>query len=438
MKKITLKILSFLILIILIISPLLTANTTIQKKQNIKETNLETKITNPKIQEIIEKINESLVREFMEYLVFEIGCRYTGTYGCEKAASYIYEQFENMGLQTRYQDWSSWGNRWHPSFFKSQNVIGTHIGTDPASDEIIIFNAHYDTVKETVGAVDDGSGTVGVLAAAYVLSQYDFKRTMEFVTFSGEEIGLRGSHAYVKELYEKQTPVLVEFNADMIGKATSAETGRKIRLSVTEDAGWIADIMKDMTNDYGFNFNITKWDMDRDAKSGGSDYFEFIQLGYESVAVWQGEWDPYMHTPQDNISNVNFSYLVNTTRHIAATMAILADIDIEQPQIYIANPRFGKIFYNDNSQKTYRYKTPIIIDKTNIYAEVNEGLHPIEKVEFYYNNKLIATLDEKPYEYMLNKRSLGFQKIKVVAYDTQGNNATDEMKILFLNILKNN
>ena len=53
----------------------------------------------PKIQEIIEKINETLVRNFMEYLVFEIGNRSTGTDGCKKAAQYIYQQFETMDLR---------------------------------------------------------------------------------------------------------------------------------------------------------------------------------------------------------------------------------------------------------------------------------------------------------------------------------------------------
>ncbi len=433
MTKITLKLLSFLILFILISSPIITANIIKQKNQNTKTEN-----TKLKIQEIIEKINETIIRNFMEYLVFEIGCRFTGTYGCQKAAKYIYEQFGNMGIQTRYQNWKARGNRWHHGFFESQNVIGTHNGTDTDSKEIIIFNAHYDTVKNTVGAIDDGSGTVGVLAAAYVLSQYSFKRTMEFVTFSGEEIGLCGSHAYARDLYEKQTPVLVEFNADMIGKATSKQTGKSIRLSISEDAEWIADTMIKMTNDYNFNFNITKWEMNREAKSGGSDYFEFLQLGYESIAVWQGEWDPYMHTTQDNINNVNFSYLVNTTRHIAATMAILADIEIEQPQMYIANPRAGRILFNDNLQKTYKYKTPLVIDETNIYAEVKQGKYSIEKVEFFYNNKLLFTDTEKPYEFMLNKISIGFHKIKVIAYDTKGNSATDQMKIFFFNILKNN
>ncbi len=437
MKKIILKILSFLIFTILLCQ-VITANTIKQKNQSINKIILEETNLNPKIQEIIDKINETLVRDFMEYLVFEIGCRYTGTYGCEKAADYIYNQFENMGLQVRFQNWSAYGNRWHKGLFISQNVEATQQGLDQNCDEVIIFNAHYDTVKETVGANDDGSGTVGVLAAAYVLSQYSFKRTIKFVTFSGEEEGLLGSHEYARELYDQQTPVLVEFNADMIGRATSAENGKIIRLSMTEDAGWIADIMKDITNNYALDFDITSgWSIDRDANRGGSDYFEFIRLGYESLCVWEGEGDPNMHTPQDNINNVNFSYLVNTTRHIAATMAMIADAEIEVPQVYIANPRYGKIFHNDNIIKVIRYKTPIVFDETNIYAEVKKGLYPIDRVEFYYGDKLLFTDWEKPYEYMVNERSILPHKIKVIVYDAKGNNATDQMKIWFINILKN-
>ncbi len=389
---------------------------------------------NPKIQEILDKINITLVQEFMEYLVFEIGNRYTGTEGCEKAATYLYQQFEDMGLQTSYQDWGSWGNRLLSGYFQSQNVIGTHLGTDPESDELLIFNAHYDTVKGTVGAVDDGSGTVGVLAAAYVLSQYEFKRTIQFVAFSGEEQGTLGSFAYARALYEQHTPVLVEFNADMIGKATSTETGSTMRLSLTEDAGWIADIMENTSALYGLDFSIQRWqNINRYARSGYSDYIQFTKLGYESVVVWPGEWDPNMHTPQDDISNVNLSYLVNMTRHIAATMALLADMELEHPQISILHPRFGKIFMDDIEKKTYKHNTPLILGPINIDTAVKQGMFPIETVEFYFDDTLLLTDTEAPYECRLSTPSIGFHKIKVIASDTSGNTATDQMKILFLN-----
>jgi hypothetical protein len=396
----------------------------------------ETQQIDPKIQEIIDKINETLIRNYLEHLVETIGNRYTGTEGCENAATYISQQFQTMGLQSTYQNWSAKGNSLLSGYFQGRNVIGTQLGTNP--DETIIFNAHYDTAKKTVGAVDDGSGTVGVLAAASVLSQYTFKRTLEFVTFSGEEQGTLGSHAYARDLYDHHLPVLVEFNADMIGKATSTETGKSMRLQLTEDAGWIAGIMENITTEYDLNFTITRWQtIDREAKGGWSDYCQFTQLGYESVVVWPAEWDPNMHTIRDDLSNVNISYLVNMTRHIAATIAILADMDIGYPHLSITHPRFGKIFVNDQEKMIYRYKTPILIGETTIQANVIPGSSPLEKVEFYSDNILLQTDTEGPYEYLLNSTSIGIHTIKVIASDTMGRNTTDEMKILCLNRLKN-
>jgi hypothetical protein len=220
----------------------------------------------------------------------------------------------------------------------------------------------------------------------------------------------------------------------MIGKATSEETSHSIGLSYTEDSKWIGSIMENMSKYYGLNFTVkTRWPINR-YRRGGSDYAEFAILGYEAVAVWQMESDPNMHQPTDTIENVNISYLVNTTRHIAATMAILADIELEYPQIKIVNPRRGRILFNDITYKIYKFIMPTIIDVTNIYAEVIPGIHPINKVEFYYDDKLLFIDEEKPYVYTLNERSISRHIIKVVAYDIEGNTTTDEMKILLFNI----
>jgi hypothetical protein len=435
MNKTSLKIICSFVITLLVFGPIITAKTTTKEPQQIDYKNNDMLTADEKIQEILQKINESLVRSYMEYLLLQIGVRYTGTTGCQNASHYIYEQFENMGMQVRYQNWTAKINKSNPSLVTSQNVEATQQGSDPNYDDMILFNAHYDTVTDSVGANDDGSGTVAVLAAAYVLSQYSFKRTMKFVTFSGEEQGLFGSDAYVRELYDQQTPVLVEFNADGIGRASNAESARKIRLSSTEDTGWITDIMQNMTKEYGLNFNITTfWNVNRYLPFGFSDYYPFARFGYESISVWESDGDPNYHSPADNISNINLSYLANTTRHIAATMAILADTEVEVPQVYIANPRAGKIIRNDTIVKNIKQVTSLIIDKTNIYAEVKQGKYPIDRVEFYYGNRLLFTDTEKPYEYMLNERSIGFHKIKVIAYDSEGHSATDQMKIIFFNI----
>ncbi|KYK24685.1 hypothetical protein AYK25_06085 [Thermoplasmatales archaeon SM1-50] len=49
-------------------------------------------------------------------------------------------------------------------------------------------------------------------------------------------------------------------------------------------------------------------------------------------------------------------------------------------------------------------------------------------------NKLFFIDTENPYNYMVNKKSIGLYKIKVVVYDLKGNSITGQMKILFFNI----
>lgn len=112
--------------------------------------------TDPKIMEIIEMINESLLREFLTVLSVEIGPRKTGTYSTEKAAEYMYDQFTDMGLEVRYQHWASFNDRRPFRHYKDKNVEATLKGIDDSNDEILVFNAHYDTTKRSPGAIDDG------------------------------------------------------------------------------------------------------------------------------------------------------------------------------------------------------------------------------------------------------------------------------------------
>ena len=252
-----------------------------------------------KILKATQLIDEKLLQGFLKPLVC-FAPRYTGSYGCIKADEYIYTQFKKFGLTTRYHNWSAFGNRYHPRLYRSQNIEDTLEGVD---DKIIVFNTHYDTVKTTPGANDDGSGTTAVLAAAYALSKLRFNHTLRFITFSGEEEGLLGSHEYVREAYSREDTIIVEINADMIGRATTKESGNQIHISISEDAKWVEEIFKEVNNLLHLGFHIHNYSIDRVGR-GWSDYFSFVEYGYESIACWDAEHDPNMHTPQDDLSNV--------------------------------------------------------------------------------------------------------------------------------------
>lgn len=280
------------------------------------------------------------------------------------------------------------------------------------------------------------SGVAAVLAAAYVLSQFEFNRTIKFVAFSGEEIGLLGSRAYAKELYKNNTDILVEFNADMIGYAVTADEGRNMSISSTEDAKWIVDEIKDVNENYGIDFNVrTGWTMRPGGARHGSDYYDFVLYGYEAVAFWEsGNYRDYMHTPEDTIDKVNFSYLANMTRLIAASLAHMADIDVYYPQIKIGAPRRGRLYFEDRTIKKYKFERTIVIDDVLICTEVKAGDAPIEKVEFYYDGKLVYTDTDMPYQWRLNKLSIRKHTVEVVLHDEIGRTARDQVTFRFINM----
>ena len=67
------------------------------------------------------------------------------------------------------------------------------------------------------GAVDNGSGTVGVMALAKIFSQFSFARTIEYIAFGAEEQGLHGSAHYVAQAQAAGEDIVCALTMDMIG-----------------------------------------------------------------------------------------------------------------------------------------------------------------------------------------------------------------------------
>lgn len=118
---------------------------------------------------------------------------------------------------------------------KSANVVGVLPGSDPQlAAEYVIIGAHYDHLglggPESLaanpegqihhGADDNASGTAGVLELARVLASErgKIKRSIMFIAFSGEELGLLGSGAYTKSPVIPLGATVAMLNLDMIGR----------------------------------------------------------------------------------------------------------------------------------------------------------------------------------------------------------------------------
>jgi len=85
---------------------------------------------------------------------------------------------------------------------KSKNVIGELEGCEKP-DDIIVIGGHYDTVPNVRGASDNAGGMALVLELARVFKDRGSKRTLRFIAWGNEEMGLVGSNHYARSLKEE-------------------------------------------------------------------------------------------------------------------------------------------------------------------------------------------------------------------------------------------
>jgi len=181
------------------------------------------------------EIDSNTVRKHLYTLASdEMEGRGTGTRGIEKAAVYIENEFKRIGLATfqdleTYRQTFTFENRRTQKKITASNIIGVLEGKSK-KDEFVVVSAHFDHlgIRKTTGqldsiyngANDNASGVTGVLTLAeYFKNKGTNERTIVFVAFTGEEMGLKGSTHFGKGIVASK--FVAGINLEMIGKTPS-------------------------------------------------------------------------------------------------------------------------------------------------------------------------------------------------------------------------
>lgn len=174
----------------------------------------------------------------------QLGGRLTGSPGADSAAQYLADRFAQAGLQPSSQGWfqdfeiskdAPAVAQARLGAVRGRNVIGVLPGRDPVlRNEIVIVGAHYDHLglggpgsgaldqdlagQVHNGADDNASGAAALVHIAGRLAQDPPARTVVFIAFSGEELGLLGSAWYVKHPLYPLPSTYAMVNMDMVGR----------------------------------------------------------------------------------------------------------------------------------------------------------------------------------------------------------------------------
>ena len=235
----------------------------------------------------------------------------------QKATQYVGEHMDGLGLALEYHVWNA---------SRPPNVIGQFTGeTNP--EDIYLITAHLDDMPSSgaaPGADDNASGSVAVMIAADILSQYRWDCTLRFAFFTGEEQGLLGSYAYAQRSYNAGENILGVLNLDMIAWNT-ANSSPDIDLHAKQTIPatlTLAQLFADVITTY--NLNLIPQIIPNG--TGSSDHYPFWQYGYPAILAIEdyygtGDFNPYYHTSQDNLAHVNVDYFTEMVRAAVGTFA---------------------------------------------------------------------------------------------------------------------
>ena len=184
----------------------------------------------------------------------------------------------------------------------SRNVIADSPNVGD-SDHMVIVGAHYDTVFNSSGASDNGSGVAVVLTIAEHIADRSYPFDVRIILFGAEELGLLGSRHYVNNMTSEEVDSTIGMlNFDAFGSGSTLMTAGDTRL--TNEAARIAAT-------FGMTlgaFSEEPWG----SLGGASDHAPFRQAGIPVLFLISDDISR-INSPADEIQHINPELLGRAT-----------------------------------------------------------------------------------------------------------------------------
>ena len=221
---------------------------------------------------------------------------------------------------------------------ETENVLGYLEGSDK-KDELVIITAHYDHIGKrgdqiNNGADDDGSGTSAVIemAEAFAKAKADGhgpRRSILFMTVTGEEKGLIGSQYYTNHPVFPLANTVVDLNLDMVGRHDEAhKDNRNFVYLVGSDrlSSELHDLSEKVNSTYthitlDYTYNDTSHP---DRIYYRSDHWNFAKNNIPIIFYFNGIHEDY-HRPTDTVDKIEFDMLQKRTQLVYYTAWVIAN-----------------------------------------------------------------------------------------------------------------
>ena len=266
--------------------------------------------------------------------------RGTGTAGHDSAAAFAARRYASLGLRAPVAGYVQSftarpsGHTGGEARLPTRNVVALLQGSDPAlRHETIVIGAHLDHLGRSSasaldpdardairnGADDNASGSAAVLELARILRARPTRRSVLFVNFSGEELGLLGSQYFVEH-----SPVAVEtmvamLNFDMVGRMR----GDSLIVYGTATASEMPSVLDSANTTLGLTIRRVGDGV------GPSDHSSFFARGVPVLHFFTNVHEDY-HRASDDVAKINAA---GTAKVVALAERVVRAIDARNARL---------------------------------------------------------------------------------------------------------
>jgi hypothetical protein len=301
------------------------------------------------IQDVVDRVEANRLQDDIG-VIEGIRHRKTGRDHLRNIREFIGNRFKTLGLNVNIRNFDYEG-------YDAANIVAYRLGVE-ARGGIFALGAHFDTVENTPGAEDNGSGVVIMLEVARILSAYTFENSLAFIGFDLEEEGGIGSREFVRNQIPEGMDISGFINLDQVGYFSFEPESQILPEGIDQMFPVLYDSIStnDFTGDFVWNignensnelvsgfessvlnfvpglkvFNVIAMgnaEGVRDLRR--SDHANFWDAGYRAIQLSAGSGgfrNPYYHGPGDTRHIVNYPKMADITRAVAATIAGFAGI----------------------------------------------------------------------------------------------------------------
>ena len=231
-------------------------------------------------------------------------------------------------------------NRFVDDTLEAFNVIAEIPGTDRA-DEIVMLGAHFDSWHAGTGATDNAAGSAAMMEAMRILKATGvrMRRTVRLALWTGEEQGLLGSRAYVKQQFGDRVTMQLKPAHAKLSAYFNHDNGtgaiRGVYLQGNEAVRPIFAAWMEPLRSLGMTTLTIR-------NTGGTDHLPFDEVGLPGFQFIQDpvEYSTYSHhTNMDVYDRIQAQDMMKNAVIIASFVYHAANRDALLPRKALPRPR---------------------------------------------------------------------------------------------------